>query len=97
MERIDERLCDALPTWRGDLMGQRAPTYAQCVLDKGGGLDNSVGRIDGTGLFVARPSGGLQRSVYSAHKRTHILKFHTVTTPDGLLFHLFWPDGGPPP
>jgi len=94
MERLDERWRDALCTWRGDLMVQRAPTYAQCVLDKGGGLDNCVGFIDGTGLFVARPGGGLQRSVYSGHKRTHMLKFQTVTTPDGLLFHLFGPMEG---
>ena len=94
MERLDEGWSDALCTWRVDLMGQRAPRYAQCVLDKGGGLDNCVGFINGTGLFVAGPGGGLQRSFYSGHKGTHFLKFQSVTTPDGLLFHLFGPMEG---
>jgi len=94
IERLDIRWSNLLCVWRGDLMVERAALYAQHVLEKGGGLDNCVGFIDGTGLFVARPGGALQRSVYSGHKRTHMLKFQTVTTPDGLIFHLFGPVEG---
>jgi len=75
-------------------MGQRAGTYAECVLEKGGAIDHCVGFIDGTGIFVARPREGLQRSVYSGHKRTHMLKLQSIVTPDGLLFHLAGPIEG---
>jgi len=84
----------AFCSWRGDLMGERAGTYAECVLEKGGAIDNCVGFMDGTGIFVARPGEGLQRSVYSGHKRTHMLKFQSIVTPDGLLFHLAGPVEG---
>jgi len=94
IEQLDVRCSGLLCSWRGDLIEERAAMYAQRVLEKGGALDNCVGFIDGTGLFVARPGGALQRSVYSGHKRTHMLKFQTVTTPDGLIFHLYGPVEG---
>ena len=53
--------------------------------------DKVVGFIDGTGIRVARPGGGLQRCMYSGHKRDHVMKFQSVVTPDGLLFHLYGP------
>jgi len=94
IKQLGIRWSSLLCAWRGDLMVERAAMYAQHVIEKGGGLDNSVGFIDGTGLFVALPGGALQRSVYSGHKRTHMLKFQTVATPDGLIFHLFGPEEG---
>ena len=44
----------------------------------------------------ARPDGNSfnQRSCYSGQKRFHCLAYWTITTPDGLLFHLYGPIAG---
>jgi len=63
-------------------------------LDKGGAIDNCVGFIDGIGIFIARPGEGLQGCIYSGHKRTHMLKFQSIVTPDGLQFHQAGPVEG---
>jgi len=94
IEALAERCGDALCSWRGDLMNERAATNARCVQDKGGAMDNCVGFIDGTGIFVSRPGRGQQRSVFSGHKRTHMIKFQSIVTPDGLFFHLAGPMEG---
>ena len=57
---------------------------------KGAPLDRCVGFIDGKAVQIARPVEG-QRTCYSGHKRYHFLKFQNITTPDGLIFHLFGP------
>jgi len=75
-------------------MNERAATYARCVQDKGGAMDNCVGFIDGTGIFVSRPGWEQQRSVLSGHKRTHVIKFQSIVTPDGLLLRLAGPMEG---
>ncbi|OWZ10500.1 hypothetical protein PHMEG_00016650 [Phytophthora megakarya] len=35
-----------------------------------------------------------QKSVYNGHKRKHALKYQTLTTPDGLIVHLYGPFSG---
>lgn len=47
-------------------------------------------------LRVSKPEGAniLQRSVYSGQKRQHCFNFQTVSTPGGLVFHLFGPIEG---
>lgn len=57
-------------------------------------MHNCVGFIYGTGLFVARPGRRQQRSIYSGHKRSHMLKFQSIVTPDGLLVHFAGPIEG---
>lgn len=57
-------------------------------------FDRCVGFIDGTALFIPRPGGGLQQACYSGHKRRHAIKFQSVLTPDGLIFHLYGPVEG---
>lgn len=53
-------------------------------------MTNCVGFIDGTKIRIARPSEYMhQRYVYSGHKRIHCLSYETITTPDGLIFHLY--------
>eukprot|EP00171_Calliarthron_tuberculosum_P021462 IDg21462t1 len=61
-----------------------------------GCLKKCVGFIDGTKIRMCRPSGPgtLQRSVYSGHKRMHCLVYQTITTPDGLIFHMYGPVEG---
>ena len=80
--------------WRTDLLKDRAVRYASCVAVRGAPHDKVVGFIDGTGIRVARPGGGLQRCMYSGHKRDHVMNFQSVVTPGGLLFHLYGPVEG---
>lgn len=75
-------------------MEERAETIARCVVKAGGALDNCVGFIDGTGTIIECSGGAQQRSVYSGHKRTHIIKLQSFVTPDGLYFHLTGPQKG---
>ena len=76
-------------------MARRADEYALAIEDKGGGLDNCVGFIDGTVLSIARPKGNMaQKVVYRGHKRKHALKFQALNTPDGLIMHLHGPVEG---
>ena len=35
-----------------------------------------------------------QRAVYNGHKRTHALKYQSVTSPDGIIAHLGGPYAG---
>lgn len=72
-------------------MRQRAAMYSQCIADTGASLDQCVGILDGTALYVSRPGGGLQRACCSGHKRKNAVKFQNKLTPDGLFFHLFGP------
>lgn len=45
---------------------------------------------------MARPGcdGQMQKSCYSGHKRMHCLIYQTITTPDGLIFHMYGPEVG---
>ena len=42
---------------------------------------------------MCRPTRN-QREYYNGHKRVHALKFQSVTTPDGIIAHLFGPVPG---
>lgn len=88
-----------ITTFQKDLMHERAHLYAQCIVTSGGLLDKCVGFIDGTNIKMARLGGSrtLQRATYSGHKRIHCLSYQTVTTPDGLIFHLYGPVEGRQP
>lgn len=81
--------------WRSDLMTTRAEMYASFI-NEYLPLDSCVGFMDCTKQKVARPSGhnSLQRALYSGHRRTWCLKWQTISTPDGLIFHLWGPEDG---
>ncbi|ETP15685.1 hypothetical protein F441_09609 [Phytophthora nicotianae CJ01A1] len=77
--------------------------YADAVFDAGGLLQNVWAFIDGTVRGIRRPrprhtkrDGKFmsQKSVYNGHKRKHALKYQTLTTPDGLIAHLYGPFPG---
>jgi nuclease HARBI1 len=53
-----------------------------------------LGFIDDTLIEIARLPGLMQRATYSGHKRRPGLKWQVVTTPDGMLFHVFGPFEG---
>lgn len=85
--------------FRVDLLHDRASLYSYCIQRRGGSLPNCFGFMDGTKIEIARPGGdgANQRSCYSGHKRFHCLTYQTITTPDGLIFHLFGPVEGRKP
>lgn len=87
---------ELVTTFRTDLLRERASLYSKAVEESGGPLDCCVGFIDGTKLKIAKPGGPavIQQSVYSGHKRQHCLTFQTVSTPDGLIFHIYGPMEG---
>lgn len=66
--------------------------YARRIERKGGG-DLIWGYIDGTFLKTCRPQADEfnQRVVYSGHKKGHGFKCQGITTPDGLISHVFGP------
>ncbi|ETL82268.1 hypothetical protein L917_17551 [Phytophthora nicotianae] len=91
---ISER-CNALLEGNLDLASSRLHEFAQAIYDQGGELDRVWGFVDGIVRGICRPAGAhAQRSVYNGHKRKHALKFQTVVTPDGMIFHLFGPVEG---
>lgn len=70
--------------------------YSECVHNRGGMLEHCTAFLDGTRIQMVRPEGshGTQRSVYSGHKYFHCLSYQTLTTPDGLIFHIYIPFEG---
>ena len=73
-------------------MKECAAKYPESVYYRVCALHNCFGFIDGTKIKMARPIGYCrQRSMYSGHERMHFLSYQTITTPDGLIFHLHGP------
>jgi nuclease HARBI1 len=69
--------------------------YARTIAAKSrNATQKCVGFIDGTLVQIARLSGLMQRATYSGRKRKPGLKWQVVTTPDGMLFHVFGPFEG---
>lgn len=52
--------------------------------------------MDCTKQNVSRPGGNNrnQRALYTGHRRTWCPKWQKVSTPDGLIFHLWGPEDG---
>ena len=93
IEILHEKRSALLLEFRYDIMEQRREEYAR-ALD---GLPSSdvVVFIDCTKIQIARPSGSAaQRSFYSGYKRFHCFSYQTISTPDGLIFHLYGPEEG---
>lgn len=67
--------------------------YADAVHEKGAALDYVWGFIDGTLKACCRPER-YQRALYSGHKRYHGLKYQSVSTPNGMIAHLYGPIEG---
>lgn len=71
-----------------------AGRYAAAIESAGAPLNNCVGFIDVTNLYIARPKGTMQRATYNGHKRRNCLKMQAISLPDGLIYHLFGPVDG---
>ena len=82
--------------FRADLLGERAKQYAEAIHENEAPLDDCFGFFDGTGIFMVRPGGPSSSpgSCYRVHKRAHCLAYQTITTPDGLVFHIHRPIEG---
>lgn len=67
--------------------------YSECVHKHECMLEHCISFLDGTRIQIARPGGSYtaQRSVYSGHKHFYCLSYQTLTTPDGLIFHIYGP------
>lgn len=79
--------------WNDDILNPiNLQIYANAIHNKGAGLDNCIGFIDGTVRQICRP-GELQRIVYNGHKRVHALKFQSVSLPNGLIANMYGPVG----
>lgn len=94
LDHVFESYGHLLHSFRVDLFQQRVGRYAEAIYEKGGVLDSCFGFIDCTNVFIARPSGVLQRATYNGHKRRNCVKMQSVTSPDGLVFHMFGPMEG---
>jgi hypothetical protein len=67
--------------------------YKAALTAKGSCVSNVWGFIDGVKWVISRPGGHpiLQRAVYSGYKKAHCLSFHVVSSPDGMIQHLYGP------
>jgi DDE superfamily endonuclease len=81
--------------FRDDLVQLKGGLYDERIADIGP-IENCFGFMDWTLVRTSRLNGAnaIQRSMYNGHERCHVLKFQTVATPDGLIFHLFGPEEG---
>ena len=86
----DHLLSDLNQTW---LSPERLRFFADVIHAKGAPLDCVWGFIDGTLKACCRPMRN-QRFVYNGHKRFHGLKYQSVSTPCGLIAHLYGPIEG---
>jgi hypothetical protein len=82
-------------TFQAEFLRSRAGLYSSRISEKTeNASQHCVGFIDGTLIEIARPPGTLQRATYSGHKRRPGLKWQVITTPDGMMFHIFGPFEG---
>ena len=68
-------------------------TFTTAISDRGSPLLNCWGFIDGTVRPICRPESN-QKMLFSGHKRTHGVKFQSITAPNGLIANLYGPVEG---
>ncbi|ETI30432.1 hypothetical protein F443_22444 [Phytophthora nicotianae P1569] len=89
------RRCAPLLDGDWNRISSRLEDYTAAVRAKGGELRNVWGFIDGTLRRICRPlDSAEQQSMFNGHKRCHGIKYQSVTTPDGMIAHLFGPIEG---
>jgi nuclease HARBI1 len=81
--------------FQGNYLRSRAQQYARKLAAKSRNATQlCLEFIDGTLIEIARLPDLMQRATYSGHKKRPGLKWQVVTTPDGMLFHVFGPFEG---
>lgn len=94
LEYFYDKFFSLVETFQHGLMHERASIYVRSVEKAVAPLDTCVGLIDRISIFVARPKGMVEWSKYNGHKRRNGIKMQAVSTPDGLIFHLYIPVEG---
>ena len=81
---------------REAFLASRVELYANSIKNAGAPLHSCVRFIDCTEIEMCRPGGhvSIQRRCYSGRKRYHCSIYQTLTTPDGLIFHIYGPEVG---
>lgn len=79
-----------------ELNAERANIYVKEISDEGDNLDSCFGFMDCTKIQMSRPGGDgtIQQSCDSGYKRFHCLLYKSISTPDGLMFHIYRPEVG---
>jgi nuclease HARBI1 len=95
IETAKDLRASLLTDFRRDLMELKMDQYSR-ALGEVAPLSNCVGFIDCTKIQISRPGGpsANQRALFSGHKRYHCFSYQTITTPDGLVFHMYGPEEG---
>ncbi|OWZ23051.1 hypothetical protein PHMEG_0002133 [Phytophthora megakarya] len=87
-EHISTR-CEPLLVGDWNRISSRHEDFASAVRAKGATLFNVWGFIYGTDRRICRPGNSVQqRAMYSGHKRSHGIKYQSITTPDGIIAHM---------
>ncbi|OWZ05080.1 hypothetical protein PHMEG_00022900 [Phytophthora megakarya] len=85
------------PLLRGDWdrVSSRLEDFASAISTKGSVFNNLWGFIDGTLRKICRPGHSTeQQAMYNGHKRSHVVTYQAITTPDDLIVHRFGPAEG---
>ncbi|XP_028403364.1 uncharacterized protein LOC114526065 [Dendronephthya gigantea] len=91
---IYEHHAHRITAWNERLLSpENLQIYADKIHTKGAALTNCFGFVDGTVRPLCRPVQH-QRCVYNGHKRTHSIKFQSVTLPNGIIANMFGPIEG---
>lgn len=94
IDYLYDRHAHRITDWNNDILDPvHLQQYADAIHQRGAGLKNCFGFIDGTVRPICRP-GQQQRIMYNGHKRIHSLKFQSVTLPNGLIANIFGPIEG---
>lgn len=92
LQYLEERYTDLL-YFDFDWIAPRLEEFAFQIESKGAMIVNVWAFIDGTVRAVCRPYD-IATVGYNGHKRLHSMNFQTITTPDGIIPHVFGPYRG---
>jgi hypothetical protein len=70
------------------LSAERLQTFVNAVERAGAPLPNCWAFLDGTFREIARPSEN-QQLFFNGKEHRHGVKYHALTTPDGLMVHVY--------
>ncbi|ETI53405.1 hypothetical protein F441_03643 [Phytophthora nicotianae CJ01A1] len=102
LDHLESKFADLL-YFNHEYAANHVQTYADAVFDAGGSMQNVWAFVDGTVRGICRPKARnsqrdgkyrSQKSVYNGHKRKHALRYQTLSTPDGLITHVYGPFPG---
>lgn len=85
---LAEELFGRALKFRRTMIQDRAHFYALVQTDRNCPLDSCIGLIGWSKIRMTRPGGhgSKHRSFYSGHRRMHCLIYHTISTPDEMIF-----------